>query len=506
MMLWLLATPRRAISSNTALRKCRVWFLNKDYTPALIWHGLCGAAHRRTGSSTLGFLHSLDQRVSLLTDIFALCFSRMICPGPSFISMSLPSKQTAWTQRWTQSCLYLLTCALLHTTLPVKGKGQESWAIWWFQLSSMEKVVCFFFSRKSPSKFYQPKKPSPQCIALATLPTNLSPWMSFSLAHRYPAAPARGSIPWLLVFQRRDISASIWINLSNTKPFTTRFSIRTINHFKIMVFFFSSPLSTLQSCSNSVPLDHWVLVHDEAYFPFSFRTWPWKGKQCLMLIPSLSPMDSCSPWSLACFHWWGYNWECESSSTVLFCPLLPQHYMTLSQASLLCYLLGLALSEVELAWELDAHYAFLKCKLWHSWSEFCIFFASPSTSRKKQPIKACNTFSVGDKQRSQVQQDDLSRVMMGLNPVRGSGLHHQALSSQETVHIDLPLITGKGRSGRTGYGNKPLFLEPLSKKHQTQSNRACFILKMRASSQTLHFCWAWLCLQFNRARKVPDGL
>lgn len=148
MMLWLLATPHRAISSNTALRKCRVRFLNKDYTPALIWHGLCGAAHRRTGRSTLGFLHSLDQRVSLLRDIFALCFSRMICPGPSFISMSLPSKQTAWTQRWTQSCLYLLTCALLHTTLPVKGKGQESWAIWWFQLSSMEKVVCFFFFLK----------------------------------------------------------------------------------------------------------------------------------------------------------------------------------------------------------------------------------------------------------------------------------------------------------------------------------------------------------------------
>lgn len=150
-----------------------------------------------------------------------------------------------------------------------------------------------------------------------------------------------------------------------------------------MAFFLFSSSQHLQSCSNSVPLHHWALLSDEAYFPFSFRTWPWKGRQHLILIPSLSPMDSCSPWSLACFHWWDYNWECESSSIVLSCPLLPQHYMTLSQASLFCYLLRLALSEVGLVWELDARYAFLKCKLWHSWSQFCIFFESSSTSRKK---------------------------------------------------------------------------------------------------------------------------
>lgn len=215
MMLWLVATPRRAVSSNMALRKCRVWFLNKDHTPALLWYGPCGAAPRRRGTSAWGFLHSLDQ-VSLPRDIFALCFSYMTCPGPSFISMSPFQADSSDSELDPVLPLSFDMCSPSYNT--VKGRGQESWVIWRSQLSSMEKVVCFIFSWKHPSKFYQPMKPTPQCIDFATLPTNLCLWTSFSLAHRCPATLAGGSIPWLFIFQRGDISARIWINLSNMKP------------------------------------------------------------------------------------------------------------------------------------------------------------------------------------------------------------------------------------------------------------------------------------------------
>lgn len=62
--------------------------------------------------------------------------------------------------------------------------------------------------------------------------------------------------------QRGRVPASISITLWNTKLFPTRFNIRTIKYLKIKGFFFPSPppLSTLQSCSNSVSLHHWTLL------------------------------------------------------------------------------------------------------------------------------------------------------------------------------------------------------------------------------------------------------
>lgn len=56
----------------------------------------------------------------------------------------------------------------------------------------------------------------------------------------------------------------------------------------------------------------------------------------------------------------------------------------------------------------------------HFWNANCDTpghnFASslhlPAPPEKEQPIKVCNTFSLGDMQRSQVQQDALSRIMM----------------------------------------------------------------------------------------------
>lgn len=228
-MPWLMPTPHRAISGDTALIKRRVWSLNKDHVSAVLGNGLCRVAPGSRGRTSSRFLLPMHQGAFLLRDILTHCSS---CTNSHRTQSHLPvspflpnSSDTELDPSWPYACV------LPHITLPAEVRGQAKLVITWPQPFCMEKAEVFF--SKYPSLFYLPKQPSPQCTALAAAHTNLSPRLSPSLAHRCLEAVSGSLIQWFSVFRRGGVPASIWISLWNMKLFPDRFNIRTINHLKI---------------------------------------------------------------------------------------------------------------------------------------------------------------------------------------------------------------------------------------------------------------------------------
>lgn len=206
----------------------------------MLWNRLCGAAPGRRLSTSSRFLLLLDLWVSL-----PRCTLAPVSPtqGPSPLTVS--PLQANSSDREQDSVLNLSSHVSSPESLSSKGdragKGADNLTP---VLVNGKKV---YFSKYLKACFTYPSRLSlssycpPDQLALLGDPFS---WTQ---------------VPFV---QRGRVPASISITLWNTKLFPTRFNIRTIKYLKIKGFFFPSPppLSTLQSCSNSVSLHHWTLL------------------------------------------------------------------------------------------------------------------------------------------------------------------------------------------------------------------------------------------------------
>lgn len=180
-------------------------------------------------------------------------FSCMNPHRTSLTSLSLLCKQTALTESRIQPCPCLHMCPLLWS-LSSKGdragKGGDNLTLTSVLVNgkrayfSKHLRACFTHS-SSLSLSLQPLLPPDQLALLG------DPFFC-------------AQVPFV---QRGDVPASTSITLWNVKLFPTRFNIRTMKYLKIKGFLFPPPpLSTLQSCSNSVSLHHWTLLSPSPIF------------------------------------------------------------------------------------------------------------------------------------------------------------------------------------------------------------------------------------------------